>query len=244
MGTHPIFESDLDCLTERSKEMTLEVGYWNLRGLVGFIRLIDVYTGENIKWVNYEVAEYYKWVEEKSKNEAGFDFPNLPWMKDGDLKISQSLAILKYVARRHKLANEESPESLAMSDMIEQQIIDSRSAFGKFNYGGQIEDDVFNNETLKPQFSSWNKFLNDKEFLNGKLSYLDFLFWEYLKHVSLVFPATLKENATLHAYYKRFANIPSILAYLDSENFQVSPISGPKAKYGGDDTLKRTEKLY
>ena len=47
------------------------------------------------------------------------DLPNLPWMKDGDLKISQSLAILKYVARRHKLANEESPESLAMSDMIE-----------------------------------------------------------------------------------------------------------------------------
>ena len=52
--------------------MTLEVGYWNLRGLVGFIRLIDVYTGENIKWVNYEVAEYDKWLEEKSKNEAGF----------------------------------------------------------------------------------------------------------------------------------------------------------------------------
>ena len=86
--------------------------------------------------------------------------------------------------------------------------------------------------------------MKKKEFLNGKLSYLDFLFWEYLDHVSLVFPATLKENATLHAYYKRFANIPSILAYLDSENFQVSPISGPKAKYGGDDKLKRTEKLY
>ena len=47
------------------------------------------------------------------------DFPNLPWMKDGDLKISQSLAILKYIARRHKLANEENPKSLAMSDMIE-----------------------------------------------------------------------------------------------------------------------------
>ena len=52
--------------------MPIEVGYWNLRGLVGFIRLIDVYTREGIKWVNYEVAQYEQWVEEKAKNAAGF----------------------------------------------------------------------------------------------------------------------------------------------------------------------------
>ena len=52
--------------------MPIEVGYWSLRGLVGFIRLIDVYTNEGIKWVNYEVAQYEQWVEEKAKNEAGF----------------------------------------------------------------------------------------------------------------------------------------------------------------------------
>merc|ERR1712227_98829 len=241
MGTHPIFESDFDCLTE--KKMSIEVGYWNLRGLVGFIRLIDVYTQEGIKWVNYEVAQYDQWVEEKAKNDAGFDFPNLPWMKHGDLKISQSLAILKYIARRHNLTPE-TPEAQATSDMIEQQIIDNRSAWGKFNYGGQIADDVYVKETLTPQFAQWDKFLSGKEFLAGKLSYLDFLFWEFLDHVALVFPQNLKENANLHAYYKRFANLPAILAYLDSDNFQVSPISGPKAKYGGDDTLKRTEKLY
>merc|ERR1712123_337595 len=100
MGTHPIFESDFDCLTDLTRKMPIEVGYWSIRGLVGFIRLIDVYTNEGIKWVNYEVAQYEQWVEEKAKNEAGFDFPNLPWMKDGDLKITQSLAILKYTARR------------------------------------------------------------------------------------------------------------------------------------------------
>jgi len=220
--------------------MPIEVGYWSLRGLVGFIRLIDVYTNEGIKWVNYEVAQYEQWVEEKAKNEAGFDFPNLPWMKDGDLKITQSLAILKYIARRHNLI----PAELGTADMLEQQVIDSRSAFGKFNYGGTQPDDEFVAETLKPQFAKWNAFLADKEFLTEKLSYLDFLMWEYLDHISLVFPGQLKENANLLAYYKRFATLPAIQAYLDSDAFQVSPISGPKAKYGGDDTLKRAEKLY
>ena len=28
----------------------MEIGYWNLRGLVGFCRLIAEYTGEPVKW--------------------------------------------------------------------------------------------------------------------------------------------------------------------------------------------------
>ena len=36
--------------------MVIEVGYWNLRGLVGFIRLLDVYTDEGIKWKTYEIS--------------------------------------------------------------------------------------------------------------------------------------------------------------------------------------------
>ena len=51
--------------------MTLEVGYWNLRGLVGDIRLIDVYTQEGVKWVNYGIAERDQWLAEKSNNEHG-----------------------------------------------------------------------------------------------------------------------------------------------------------------------------
>ena len=47
------------------------------------------------------------------------DFPNLPWMKDGDLKITQSLAILKYIARRHNLANDKDAALAATSDMVE-----------------------------------------------------------------------------------------------------------------------------
>lgn len=41
------------------------------------------------------------WLNEKET--LGLDFPNLPYMIDGDLRITQSHAILTYLARKHDL---------------------------------------------------------------------------------------------------------------------------------------------
>ena len=52
--------------------MVIEVGYWNLRGLVGFIRLLDVHTDEGIQWRTYETSKSAEWFDEKAKlNETG-----------------------------------------------------------------------------------------------------------------------------------------------------------------------------
>jgi len=226
--------------------MVIEVGYWNLRGLVGFIRLIDVYTEEGIKFKTYEVEKRDEWLEEKAKmNETGeIEFPNLPWMKDGDIKISQSLAILKYLAKKHNLLHDGTVKGETMANVIEQQIIDLRTGFSRFNYGGTQPKEEYE-VVLSGALSQWDKFLKGKEFANGKLSYIDFMFWELLDMLSLVFPETMfDKNENLLAYYKRFAQIPKIHSYLESDQFQVSPISGPMARYGGDDSLKRTKKFY
>ena len=47
------------------------------------------------------------------------DFPNLPWMIDGDVKITQSLAILKYIARKHGLSHDGTQKGEAIADMVE-----------------------------------------------------------------------------------------------------------------------------
>jgi len=101
--------------------MVIEVGYWNLRGLVGFIRLLDVHTDEGIKWTTYETSKAAEWFDEKAKLiETGeIEFPNLPWMKDGDIKISQSLAILKYIAKKHNLLHDGTLKGETMANVIE-----------------------------------------------------------------------------------------------------------------------------
>uniref|UniRef100_A0A8C3EZ05 glutathione transferase n=1 Tax=Chrysemys picta bellii TaxID=8478 RepID=A0A8C3EZ05_CHRPI len=42
-----------------------------------------------------------QWTNEKDK--LGLDFPNLPYLIDGQTKLTQSNAILRYVARKHKM---------------------------------------------------------------------------------------------------------------------------------------------
>ena len=41
--------------------MPIEIGYWNLRGLVGFIRLIAEHTGEAVEWVEYDIDNRLGW---------------------------------------------------------------------------------------------------------------------------------------------------------------------------------------
>ena len=59
-----------------------------------------------------------KWAVDKAElPKKGFHFPNLPYMIDGDVKIVQSLAILKHIARKHNLMG--NPNETAHLDMME-----------------------------------------------------------------------------------------------------------------------------
>lgn len=74
-------------------------GYWGVRGLGQVSRLLLAYTNTPFKEVIYTGAEHQKWFEEDKKN-IGFDFPNLPYLIDGDFKLTESAAIAKYIIKR------------------------------------------------------------------------------------------------------------------------------------------------
>jgi glutathione S-transferase len=66
------------------------------------------------------------WTPEKFT--LGLDFPNLPYYIDVDGKLTQSLAIMRYLARKYDLfATDE--KSLTRQDLVEQQIQDMRLHF-------------------------------------------------------------------------------------------------------------------
>uniref|UniRef100_A0A8D0L077 glutathione transferase n=1 Tax=Strix occidentalis caurina TaxID=311401 RepID=A0A8D0L077_STROC len=64
-----------------------------------------------------------QWINEKEK--LGLDFPNLPYFIDGTTKLTQSNAIMRYIARKHKMCGETEEEILRV-DMLENQIMDFR----------------------------------------------------------------------------------------------------------------------
>jgi glutathione S-transferase len=72
-------------------------GYWNLRGRGALPRLVLEYTGTKYDEKRYNKPE--EWFG-GDKNTIGFDFPNLPYLIDGDLKLTETRAIVLYIIRR------------------------------------------------------------------------------------------------------------------------------------------------
>ena len=60
-------------------------GYWPTRGAAQVGRLLLAYCGHEFEDVRYTDRD--KWFNEDKKN-LGFDFPNLPYLIDGDFKLT------------------------------------------------------------------------------------------------------------------------------------------------------------
>uniref|UniRef100_A0A3Q2XFU8 glutathione transferase n=1 Tax=Haplochromis burtoni TaxID=8153 RepID=A0A3Q2XFU8_HAPBU len=116
--------------------MTMILGYWDTRGLGQHIRLLLEYTGDKYEEKQYvcgEAPDYDKsqWTDVKFK--LGMDFPNLPYLVDGNRKIPQSNAIMRYIARKHNMCGETEDEKIRV-DVLENQAMDLRLAFIKLTY--------------------------------------------------------------------------------------------------------------
>ena len=76
---------------------TLILGYWGIRGLAQQIRLVLSYLGQPFEDKNY--TDRQQWFEH-DKPTLGFAFPNIPYLIDGEFKLTESSAIQKYVINR------------------------------------------------------------------------------------------------------------------------------------------------
>jgi glutathione S-transferase len=73
------------------------LGYWNIRGRGQVPRLLLAYTGLNWEDVVYKDASQWFGIGDKTK--LGFDFPNLPYLINGDFKLTETAAIIRYIIR-------------------------------------------------------------------------------------------------------------------------------------------------
>jgi glutathione S-transferase len=63
----------------------LTLGYWYVRGIAQPIRLLLSYSGLEFEEVIYETKE--QWFDGVKFN-LGLDFPNVPYLIDGDFKLT------------------------------------------------------------------------------------------------------------------------------------------------------------
>lgn len=66
------------------------LGYWKSRGRAQVARLLLAYVG--MAWEDVQYKEPQQWFG-KDKESLGLEFPNLPYLIDGDLKLTETRAI-------------------------------------------------------------------------------------------------------------------------------------------------------
>ncbi|XP_063728427.1 glutathione S-transferase B-like [Symsagittifera roscoffensis] len=119
--------------------MTYQLGYWNIRGFIEPIHLVMEYLGLPYETKRYEYDAMNEWFEE-DKPKLGADFPNIPYLKNGDFVLCQSVAILKYLGRKGGLYPAlESPEEMAQLEALIDTVLDVRMGFAFLCYGDGFE---------------------------------------------------------------------------------------------------------
>jgi len=68
----------------------IKLGYWGIRGFGQASRLPLAYAEAD--WENVVYTDPNAWFANDKQN-LGFDFPNLPYLIEGDLKLMESSAI-------------------------------------------------------------------------------------------------------------------------------------------------------
>ena len=93
-------------------------GYWDFQGLGQPIRMLLSYLDLEHEDFAYDNTDRETWANEIKPN-LGLDFPNLPYYIDGDLKITQSLAIIRYIGKKHGMCGKSDEESAKIDMLME-----------------------------------------------------------------------------------------------------------------------------
>ncbi|CAH8287011.1 unnamed protein product [Heterobilharzia americana] len=172
--------------------MPAKLVYWKLRGLGQPIRLLLEYLGDEYEENSYGEDGWEKWQEDKFN--LGLEFPNLPYFIDGDVKITQSLAIMRYIADKHNMLGN-NPKERAEISMLEGAVVDISSGASKIAYDDNYE--ILKVDFLKKlngMLKTFNERLSDKPYLSGNsVTHPDFMFYEALDVVSYMEPNCLDD---------------------------------------------------
>ncbi|KAG3281313.1 glutathione S-transferase Mu 2 [Ictidomys tridecemlineatus] len=208
--------------------MPMILGYWDVRGLTNPIRLLLEYTDTSYEEKRYTMGDApdydrSQWLDEKFK--LGLDFPNLPYLIDGPHRITQSNAILRYIARKHNLCGETEEEMIRV-DILENQAMDTRVQLAVICYSPDFEKKKPEFlETLPEKMKLYSQFLGKRPWFAGdKITYVDFITYDVLDQHLLFEPKCLEAFPNLKDFMSRFEGLKKISTYMKSSQFLRTPL--------------------
>ncbi|CAG0884344.1 unnamed protein product [Cyprideis torosa] len=229
-----------ECFADGDNMAPIIVGYWDARGLCAPIEYILAYAHADFKRKRYNFGpppenSKEEWLKEK--DQLGLALPNLPYLIDGDTKLTQSLAIVHYLGRKFDLHGE-TCETKQMAEMIMYQAHDLRMALASSAYGSWSEEaqKELKEGKVKTNLEMMENVMSDKRlFIAGdKVTTSDFILYETLEWVLFMFPDVLSAYPFLDAFHSRIRRLPAVDDYINSDRFHDWPLFSSAAKFGFD----------
>jgi glutathione S-transferase len=228
----------------------LVLGYWAIRGLAQPIRFLLAYANAPLSEVrigvnqNGSISNDYSADWAAHKNTLELDFINLPYLIDKsgstEVRLTQSNAILRYLARRFDLNGKNEAEQTAI-DVLQEEAYDFRNCIVEVAY--TLEDDYpatfaeFSTTTIPRYLDGFESYLAKQQsssyFVGNRASLADFVLYELIWQASIMVPESVTQSnrPTLFAFIEAFAKHPSIAAYMASEDYIERPVNMPYATF-------------
>ncbi|KAL4510738.1 hypothetical protein ABPG72_004892 [Tetrahymena utriculariae] len=174
-----------------------------------------------ISGVKYEEVRYTNpadWFE-KDKYALGLPFPNLPYLLDGDVKITESETIFDYLIQKlNKTELLGKGNDKYTVDTLRNLFSDLGTRSFMLNQKEGDEKTKFLNEQILPKIKDIHKFLGNKEYLLGYLTAADLYFLSFARGFKGNLPESYKEfAATFDPLVARLEAIPQIAAYISEK---------------------------
>lgn len=154
------------------------------------IRVLLKYTKTDFKDQVYQVKgeapnfDKSSWTDVKET--LGLDFPNLPYLIDQKIKITQSNAILRYIAEKHDLVGK-TPEERAKALEMQDVAMDFRNGAVRLFYNRRNYEEakqVYLTQTLPQLCKRFESHLSKSRWFCGEnLTFVDFVMFELLDQV-------------------------------------------------------------
>nr|QFS20845.1 glutathione S-transferase [Mimachlamys nobilis]QVK45273.1 glutathione S-transferase P [Mimachlamys nobilis] len=198
----------------------MELIYFPVKGRGEAIRLMLL---END--VNYtETSCANNWVSDWKPKMA---FGQTPCLKDGDLTLFQSNAILRYLARKYNMYGNNDQEA-CRADIVNDSVEDLRCEYTNLiyrNYDAGKEEYV---KSLPSKLSNFEKYLKDKSpfILGDHICFADYNLFDLLDIHLVLAPSCLDSFPALKALHAAVGSRQKVKAHKESDACKAMPING------------------
>ena len=252
------YASSSSASSKKEKPAQLEVAYWTIRGLGAPARMMVMAAGVPLKATCYDV------VPKSAESGGGWDLAhyhaarpglraenalaNLPYVRDGDVFVTQSNAVFMYLGRRLGMLGDGSERDVAACEMLLCECKDLRDNFTRTAYGKGDErlpcKQLLDGQKTGSSLWKLDSWLRQKPqgqsklfFVGGELSAPDFHIWEMCDQYSIMaakhgLVSPLDDLPCLRAFYAHFKALPQNQKYFASP-LSKFPLNQKMAKLGG-----------